>query len=160
MDEDVAGEEVEDCGFGDAGVGAAEPEDLGGLAGGEGGEEGGVGVGGCVGPFFVLVEGVGEGVCRGEGGSGLAGWVFGLGVVRSVWSTGWGVEGEGFCECWGWGVGEGSGGVIAEGLAKGGWQSVGDRATAHTLAGHDDVGGSREFPSGLWKKKFAISRID
>jgi hypothetical protein len=42
VDEDVAGFETEDGGFGDAGVGAADPEDFGGLAFGEGGEEVGV----------------------------------------------------------------------------------------------------------------------
>ena len=40
--EDVAGFEAEDGRFGDAAVGAAEPEDLRVLACGEGGEEGGV----------------------------------------------------------------------------------------------------------------------
>lgn len=69
--EDVARLEAEDGGFGDAGVGAADPEDLGGLALGEGGEEVGFGFGEGLGPFFVLVEGVFEGVCG--GGVGLAG---------------------------------------------------------------------------------------
>ena len=39
VDEDVAGLAGADCGFGDAGVGAADPEEVGGLAGCEGGEE-------------------------------------------------------------------------------------------------------------------------
>lgn len=63
--EDVAGLEAEDGGLGDAGVGAAEPEDLGLLAGGEGGEEVGVVAGGCLGPLFVLVQGELEGVWGG-----------------------------------------------------------------------------------------------
>lgn len=83
--EDVAGIEAEDHGLGDAGVGAAEPEDLGLLACGEGGEEAGVVGGGGLGPFFVLLEGEGEGVCEGEkrGGFGLD-----CGVVVKGW--GWG----------------------------------------------------------------------
>lgn len=62
VDEDIAGLEAEDGGFGDAGVGAADPEDLGGLAVGEGGEEGWVLLAGFLGPGFVLGEGEGEGV--------------------------------------------------------------------------------------------------
>lgn len=54
--EDIAGLEAEDGGFGFAGVRAAEPEDLGGLAFGEGGEEVGVGGGGGGGPFVVVLE--------------------------------------------------------------------------------------------------------
>ena len=60
--EDVARLEAEHGGFGDARVGAAEPEDGWVLAGGEGGEEVGVVVGGCLGPLLVLVEGYVEGV--------------------------------------------------------------------------------------------------
>lgn len=58
--------------FGHAGVGAAEPEDGRVLACGEGGEEVWVGVGGCLGPLFVLVEGGVEGGvgCCGEGARG------------------------------------------------------------------------------------------
>ncbi len=84
VDEDVARLEAEDGGFGDAGVGAADPEDLGGLALGEGGEEVGFGLGEGLGPFFVLLQGEFEGVCG--GGSGLAGlycaawWEGALGV--------------------------------------------------------------------------------
>ena len=62
VDEDVAGFEAEEGGFGDAGVGAADPEDLGVLAGGEGGEEGRFRLGGLLGPFFVGGEGGLEGV--------------------------------------------------------------------------------------------------
>lgn len=40
--EDVAGFQAEDCGLWDAGVGAANPQDFGGLAFGEGGQEVGV----------------------------------------------------------------------------------------------------------------------
>lgn len=63
---DVAGLQAEHGGFGDTRVGAADPENLGLLAGCEGGEEGGVGVSGFLGPLFVLVEGEGEFVCGGE----------------------------------------------------------------------------------------------
>jgi len=66
VDEDVAGLQAQEGGFGDAGVGAADPEDLGLLAGGEGGEEVGVGFGGGAGPLLVLVEGFGEGVLVGH----------------------------------------------------------------------------------------------
>jgi len=62
VDEDVSRLEAKDGGFGDAGVGAADPEDLGGLALGEGGEEVGLFGGGVLGPGFVLGEGEGEGV--------------------------------------------------------------------------------------------------
>ena len=54
--EDIAGLEAEDGGLGFARIGAAEPEDLGRLAFGEGGEEFGVGVGGFFGPFVVVLE--------------------------------------------------------------------------------------------------------
>lgn len=67
VDEDVAGFEAEDGGFGDAGVGAADPEDLGLLAGREGGEEVGLVVGCCLGPLLVLVEGEFEGVSASHG---------------------------------------------------------------------------------------------
>ena len=63
VDEDVAGFEAEDGGFRDAGVGAADPEDLRLLAGSEGGEEVGLVVGCCLGPLFVLVEGEFEVIC-------------------------------------------------------------------------------------------------
>jgi len=79
VDEDVAGLEARDGGFGDAGVGAAEPEDFGGLAFGEGGEEGGVGFVGVGAPGFVAGEEALECVCRGrlvEGGW-MGGWVSG-----------------------------------------------------------------------------------
>ena len=66
VDEDVAGVEAEEGGFGDAGVGAAEPEDLGLLALGEGGEEVGLVLGGCLGPFFVVLERELEGICEVE----------------------------------------------------------------------------------------------
>ena len=56
MHEDVAWFEAQDGGFGNAGVGAADPEDLGVLAAGEGGEEGGVFVAGFVGPVFVFAQ--------------------------------------------------------------------------------------------------------
>ena len=56
VDEDVAGPEAEEGGLGDAGVGAAEPEDLRVLAAGEGGEEVRQLVGDGLGPVFVLVE--------------------------------------------------------------------------------------------------------
>jgi len=61
--EDIAGLEAQERGFGDAGVGAADPEDLRGLALCEGGEEGGVVGGGSAGPGFVLGEGAREAVC-------------------------------------------------------------------------------------------------
>lgn len=61
--EDVAGLEAEDGGLGDAGVGAADPEDLGLLARCEGGEEVGVVVGGGLGPLLVLVEAGFEVIC-------------------------------------------------------------------------------------------------
>jgi len=56
VDEDIAGFEAEDCCFGDAGVGAADPEDFGGLAFGESGEEVGVVLGDGGGPGFVGLE--------------------------------------------------------------------------------------------------------
>lgn len=55
--EDVAGLHAQHGGFGDAGVGAADPEDLGLLALGEGGEEVGFGGRGGFGPLLVLVQG-------------------------------------------------------------------------------------------------------
>ena len=60
--EDGTRGKVEDGGFGDARVGAAEPEDLGVLAGGHCFEEFGVLGGGLVGPCFVGFEGLGEGI--------------------------------------------------------------------------------------------------
>ena len=60
VDEDIARLEAEDGGFGDAGVGATDPEDLGGLAFCERGEERGVVGGGIAGPGFVLGQGAGE----------------------------------------------------------------------------------------------------
>lgn len=77
MHEDVAGLEAQHGGFGEAGVGAADPEDLRGLAGGEGGEEGGVLLGGGAGPVFVFLEGELEGV--------WLGWLAGVGVWRAGW---------------------------------------------------------------------------
>lgn len=66
--EDVAGFEAEDGGLGLTGVGAAEPEDLGRLAFGEGWEEVWV-VLGCVrGPFLVVLKALLERVVCGEGG--------------------------------------------------------------------------------------------
>ena len=65
--EDIAGLEAQERGFRDAGVGAADPEDLGGLAFCAGGEEGGIVGGGLASPGFVLGEGAGEGVCGLEG---------------------------------------------------------------------------------------------
>lgn len=62
VDEDVARLEAADGGFGDAGVGAADPENLGALALGEGGEEVGLFGGGFLGPGLVLGEGAGDGV--------------------------------------------------------------------------------------------------
>lgn len=61
VDEDLARVGAAEGGFGHAGVGAAEPEDAGGLALGTAGEEVGVALGGLGGPFFVLGEGFGEG---------------------------------------------------------------------------------------------------
>lgn len=69
MDEDAAGGQGEDGGFGDAGVGAAEPEDGGLLALGEGGEEVRLGGFGVFDPFLVGLEGLSEGVCD-KGGEG------------------------------------------------------------------------------------------
>lgn len=70
--EDVAGLEARDGRFGHARVGAAEPEDLGRLAFGEGGEEGGVVFVGAGLPGFVAgeeaLEGVWGGVRLVEGG--------------------------------------------------------------------------------------------
>ena len=63
--EDVAGLEAEDCGFGYARVRAADPEDLGLLAGGERREEVGLLLGGLGGPFFVFADGGVDGVCGG-----------------------------------------------------------------------------------------------
>lgn len=69
--EDVARVEAEEGGLGDAGVGAAEPEDLRLLALREGGEEVGLGLGGRLGPFLVVLEGDLEGIC--EVGQGFFG---------------------------------------------------------------------------------------
>ena len=60
MNEDISRLEAEDRRFGNAGVGAANPEDLGGLAFCEGGKERGVFGGGFLGPGFVLSKGAGE----------------------------------------------------------------------------------------------------
>ncbi len=65
--EDVAGFQAEDGGFGDAAVGAADPEDARSLAFGEGGEEGGVGAGCVGGPCAVRGKDVGKRV--GVGGA-------------------------------------------------------------------------------------------
>ena len=62
VDEDVAGLEAEHGGFRHAGVRAAQPEDFGLLARGEGGEEVRVRLGGLGGPLLVLVQGEREGV--------------------------------------------------------------------------------------------------
>ena len=62
--EDVAGLAAADGCLRDAGVGAADPEDLGGLALCEGGEEVGLGGGGRFGPFLVLVQDLFEVVCE------------------------------------------------------------------------------------------------
>lgn len=97
--EDVARLEAEDGGFGDAGVGAADPEDLGLLAGREGGEEVGLVVGGCLGPLLVLVEGEFEGVCVGKRRGCL------LAILCRVGEYGEGVT----CFCQGRGLGEWSG---------------------------------------------------
>lgn len=56
--EDVTGLEAEDGGFGTAGVGAADPEDLGVLAGGELGEEEGLFLVEFGGPLAVFGEGL------------------------------------------------------------------------------------------------------
>ena len=71
---DVTGLQAQDRSFGDAAVRAADPEDLGGLALGEGGEEVGVFGVGFLRPLLVLAQqGGGEGVCGGgKGGEGLA----------------------------------------------------------------------------------------
>ena len=66
--EDIAGVEAEDGGFRHTGVGAANPEDRGVLAFGEGGEEVGFLRFDAFSPCFVVGEGVGKGVCRREGG--------------------------------------------------------------------------------------------
>lgn len=65
--EDVARVEAEDGGFGDARVGAAEPEDGRVLPFGEGGEEVGFVVAGRLHPRFVVGERFGEEVCGGRG---------------------------------------------------------------------------------------------
>jgi len=64
--EDVAGLEAEDGGLRDAGVGAADPEDLGRLALTAFGKEVGVFLGRLLGPTLVGLEGLFErGVCDG-----------------------------------------------------------------------------------------------
>ncbi len=78
--EDVARLEAQEGGFGDAGVGAAEPEDGGVLAFREGGEEVRVVGGGGLGPVLVVFEGLVEGVWRGRKGCLLA--------VLGVWGGG------------------------------------------------------------------------
>ena len=60
VNEDISRLEAEDGSFGDARVGAANPEDLGGLAFGESGEEVRAFGGGFLRPFFILGEGAGE----------------------------------------------------------------------------------------------------
>lgn len=97
VDEDVAGLEARDGGLGHARVGAAEPEDLGRLAFGEGGEEGGgvfVGVGV---PGFVAGEEALE--CVWGGRSVEGGWMGGGGrgeFAGHMWekSGGVGMVGE------------------------------------------------------------------
>ena len=76
VDEDVAGPEAKHGGFGDAGVGAADPEDLGLLAGGEGGEEVWGSDGGLLGPLLVFGNGGVEGVCDGSGGLLARSWLW------------------------------------------------------------------------------------
>lgn len=76
--EDIAGLEAEDGGLGDAGVGAADPEDLGLLARGEGGEEVRLVVGCCLGPLFVLLQGELESICEGANSVLLAVFVWGI----------------------------------------------------------------------------------
>ena len=89
--EDVAGLQAEQGRLGDARVGAADPEDLGLLARGEGGEEARVRVGGRLGPLLVLVQAVLEVIC-GRGGGGL---------VRCLVVFGWfgGVRRRGVAGC-------------------------------------------------------------
>lgn len=104
--EDVARLEAQHGGFRDAGVGAADPEDLRVLAGGEGGEEVRVGGGGGLGPLFVLVEGEFEGVC-GVGGGLLEFCFWGVGLVGEE-------EGVTFRSWGGGGLGEGSDGGMGK----------------------------------------------
>lgn len=73
--EDVAGLEARDGRFGHARVGAAEPEDLGRLALGEGGEEGGRVLLRLRVPGFVAGEEALERVCGGRSVEG--GWLAG-----------------------------------------------------------------------------------
>lgn len=83
--EDVAGLETQDGGLGDAGVGAAEPEDGWMLAGCEGGEEIGMVVGGCVGPLSVLLQGAGQAVGGCDMGTYLSfrdSWTIVIGVLE------------------------------------------------------------------------------
>lgn len=71
VDKDVARLHAHDGGLRHARVGAADPEDLGSLAFGAGGEEVWVGGGSFGGPFFVVLEGLLEGVgavCVSHGG--------------------------------------------------------------------------------------------
>ena len=56
VDEDFSWLEIENCGLRNAGIGAPVPEDLGGLALREGGEQGGVGRSSSGGPFAIAVE--------------------------------------------------------------------------------------------------------
>ena len=82
--EDVAGLEAEDGRFGDARVGAADPEDFGGLALGQGGEEVRFLGGNLLGPGFVAGEAGAEVVCGfGVGHFDGRGW---------LWVGGWGLE--------------------------------------------------------------------
>jgi hypothetical protein len=65
--EDLAGLEAENSGFGAAGVGAADPEDLGRLPFAEAFEEGWIGFGEGAAPGAVVVEGFGVGVFAWQG---------------------------------------------------------------------------------------------
>lgn len=67
VDEHVARLQAQDGGLGDAGVGAADPEDLRGLRVGEAAEEVGILAGRGLTPGFVAAEGGLEGIWRGSG---------------------------------------------------------------------------------------------
>lgn len=84
--EDLARLETEDGGFGTAGVGASDPQDLGGLALAQAFEEGWVGFGEGTAPRAVVVEGAGVGVVWRDVLDLVGGWWFevilGLGWQR------------------------------------------------------------------------------
>ena len=94
--EDVAWFQGADGCFRDAGVGAADPEDLGGLAFCEGGEEVWVRGRGGFGPLLVLVQDAFEVVCGEEGWLAVLGLFFGGG--DSI-GGGRGEKGKGEVEC-------------------------------------------------------------